>query len=85
MSRIFRDILVAVIGGVVTFVILTMIAKRKQTDSVGGKAIKALATSEAINMLRSSEGKTFVQTPEFRDLTKALTTAKAEKLLGFIG
>lgn len=85
MSRIFRDIIVAVIGGVATFVILTVIAKRKiQPDNVGGKAIKALATSEGANMLRSTEGRAFTQTPEFRDFAKALTTAKAEKLLSFL-
>ena len=84
MSRILRDVIVAVIGGVATFVILTMIAKRKKPDSVGGKAIKALATTEGANMLRSTEGKAFVQAPEFRDLAKALTTAKAEQLLSFI-
>lgn len=84
MSRILRDIIVAVIGGVVTFVVLTMIAKRKTPDSVGGKAIKALATTEGANMLRSPEGRAFIQTPEFRDLAKALTTAKAEKLLDFL-
>lgn len=84
MSRILRDVSVAVIGGVATFVILTMIAKRKTPDSVGGKALKALATTEGANMLRSSEGKAFVQTIEFRDLAKALTTAKAEKILSFL-
>lgn len=54
-------------------------------ETIGQKTVTALKTKEGAEMLLSPEGKAFVQTPEFRDLAKALTKVQAEKLLNLFG
>lgn len=71
----FKQILVAAIGGVVTFLILKIVTTKKEKTSDFGIQFKQLIkTPEARDLVQTDEFISLIQTPEFKKIAK--TTAK---------
>jgi hypothetical protein len=78
----FKEVIIGVIGGLITFVILTLITSQKaKKGEVGELAVQMLKTNEGMEVLFSPQGKALSKTPEFRDFMKALTAQQAERIL----